>query len=141
MSAYGYSIKIMFKYTFFIILFFSLLSLSCSERQKEGDWENNIKLSQNFVEFSSKNDSIIITSEGESWWINNVVFNRSNFKVTENSDGFVFLQEDEFTIERRSATELYIEVSENTSDSIRILFIDLQNGNFFDGIKITQLNK
>lgn len=117
-----------------------LISLFSCTKSQDGKWDDNIKLSQKNVEFSATNDSIIITTDGESWWINNVFFNDStDFEISENSSGRFLIQEDEFTVDRRSSTELYIEMTQNMKDSVRTLIIVLQNGNYFDGIKIIQL--
>lgn len=119
-----------------------LISVFSCTKSQDGKWDDNIKLSHKDIEFSPINDSIIITTEGESWWINNVFFDDStDFEISENSTGKFLIQEDEFTVDRRSSTELYIEMTQNLTDSVRILIIELQNGNYFDGIKITQLSE
>lgn len=51
------------------------------------------------------------------------------------------MDENEFTIERRSPKELYIQMSPNSTSSERKLIISLQNGNYFDGITIKQAAK
>lgn len=131
--------QIMKKATFLLLVL--AVFFSCSEPEKEGDWDDNIGLSQKEVQFSGSENSIVITTKGEGWWIYDVSLNgNSNFEPTENSDGQFFIDEDEdeFMVERRSAKELHIEMSANTTGSERILIIGLQNGNYFDGIAITQ---
>jgi hypothetical protein len=115
-------------------------SFSCSNSDRpDGDWDDNIKLSQKEAKLTSENDSIVITTEGEGWWINGVRLNgNSDFEVIENSNGQFLIDENEFKVDRRSSKELYIEMSNNTSGSERTLIISIQNGDYFDGIKITQ---
>lgn len=122
----------------FIFLILTALLFSCSD-EKEGDWDDNIELSQKQVEFTASENSIIITTKGEGWWINDVSLNgRTDFEQTENKNGDFLMDENEFMIERISSKELYIEMSPNTTDSERKLMIGLQSGNYFDGITITQ---
>ena len=117
-----------------------LSAYSCSD-ELEGDWDDNIKLSQKAVEFSAEPNSIIITTEGESWWIGGISINRtSNFDLSGIdiiSKNFV-IEEVEFRIERKDATEIHIEISENLTGAERVFYFDLQAGNYFDGIQITQ---
>jgi len=125
------------KFFYLSLLIVTAILFSCSK--KDGDWDDNIKLSQKEAKLTSENDSIVITTEGEGWWINDVRLNgNSDFQVIENSNGQFLIDENEFKVDRRSSKELYIEMSNNTSGSERILIISLQNGDYFDGIKITQ---
>jgi len=124
----------------FIFLILTVL-FSCSD-EKDGDWDDNIELSQKQVEFTAAENSVVITTKGEGWWIIDVSLDgRTDFEQTENSSGDFLMDENEFLIERRSPKELYIEMSANTTDSERKLLIGLQNGNYFDGVTITQSAK
>jgi len=123
----------------FIALFFTF---SCTEPL--GKWDDNIKLSQKKANFKAEKDSIIITTEGEWWWITDISFNGnrnydlSNIDVTSTNYTIV---EPEFKIERKNTKTIYIEMEENNKDSIRILKIGLEAGDYFDGITITQATK
>lgn len=111
---------------------------SCSDSE-DGDWDDNIELSQKEVQFTASENSIVITTKQDGWWINDVSLNATTgFVETENSKGEFLMDEDEFLIERRNSKELYIEMSPNTTGSERKLTIGLQNGNYFDGITVTQ---
>jgi len=44
----------------------------------------------------------------------------------------------DFQIERKEGNKITISLTRNNSNSERILQIGLQNGNYFDGIKIVQ---
>lgn len=117
-------------------------AISCSKSDRPiGQWDDIIKLSQKEVRFSSEKDSITISTEGKWWWIDeiglngNPNFDLSGIDVT--SDNYS-INEPEFKIERRSATEIYIEMTKNKTGSPRVLNIGLEAGDYFDGIKITQ---
>ena len=124
---------------FISILFLSLLS--CESNNPDGKWEDNIKLSTKEVSFSAQSDSVIITTEGTSWWINGIGLNDDwSYDISgidTIQDNFL-IEEPEFTIERKNAKEIHISMTENQSAIERTLTIGLQAGNYFDGIKIIQ---
>ena len=121
------------------ILFLSLLS--CESNNPDGKWEDNIKLSTKKVSFSAQSDSVIITTEGTSWWINGIGLNDDwSYDISGIDtirDNFL-IEEPEFTIERKNAKEIHISMTENQSVIERTLTIGLQAGNYSDGIKIIQ---
>ena len=121
------------------ILFLSLLS--CESNNPDGKWEDNIKLSTKKVSFSAQSDSVIITTEGTSWWINGIGLNDDwSYDISgidTIQDNFL-IEEPEFTIERKNAKEIHISMTENQSVIERTLTIGLQAGNYSDGIKIIQ---
>ncbi|WP_373057665.1 hypothetical protein [Zunongwangia sp. H14] len=126
---------------FILFLVTTAVLFSCSPK-KEGDWDDNIELSRKEIQFSASENSVILNTGKEGWWITQVSLNgNSDYEQTENSDGEFFINEDEFLVERRSAKELYIEMSQNTTASERILIIGLQSGNYFDAVTITQSAK
>ncbi|MDX8338745.1 hypothetical protein SLH46_06105 [Draconibacterium sp. IB214405] len=125
-----------------LLLLFSLFTIiSCNDKESPiGIWEDNIKLSQKEVEFDANENSVTITTEGEWWWITDVRFNGTYINLEDqdtNSDDFI-IEETEFKIERKNATEIYITMSENTGDTERELGIELEAGDYFDHIKVTQ---
>lgn len=123
-----------------IIALIILLNLSCSDR-KDGDWDDNIKLSQKELQFDSLENSAVITTEKDSWWISEIffkdgqIFDLDNVDTTANN---FTITESKFTLERKNGKEITIKLLENTTGSERILTIGLQAGNYFDGITITQ---
>jgi hypothetical protein len=124
-----------------VLLFITAFLFSCSD-SKDGIWEDNIELSQKEVQFNASEDSVIITTKKDGWWIVEVSLNgATDFEQTENSNGGFLMDENGFTIERRSPKELYIEMSPNSTSSERKLIISLQNGNYFDGVTIIQAAK
>src|SRR5690625_1193548 len=122
---------------FFLI---TLLSFSCYKNQPDGKWKDNIKLSQKTLHFDSSADTAIVTTESSGWWLNNIDFNGkavdiSDVKVT--AQEFV-VEKPEFTVARKNEKKIIISMNRNNSGSERILRVALQNGDYFDGIKVTQ---
>lgn len=123
-----------------ILILIIILNLSCSD-SKDGDWDDNIKLSQKELQFDSLENSVVITTEGDWWWISEVffkdgqTFDLSNVDTTANN---FTITESEFTLERKNGKQIIIKLFENTTGSERILTVGLQAGNYFDGITITQ---
>ena len=123
-----------------ILLLITLLNLSCSE-SKDGDWDDNIKLSQKEFRFDSLENSATITTEGDSWWIYSIffkdgeTFDLSNIDTI--SENFT-ITESEFTLERIKGKEIVIKLFKNTTGSERTFTVGLQAGNYFDGITIIQ---
>ncbi len=117
-------------------------TISCSESdQPIGKWDDNIKLSQKEVQLSVDNDSIVITTEGSWWWIDGIYLNgTSSFdrnEIDTTAENFV-IDEIEYRIERKNATEIYIEMAKNETGIERKLMIALQAGNYFDSITVSQ---
>lgn len=123
-----------------VIVLISCLSCSNSDRP-DGDWDDNIKLSQKEAKLTAENDSIVITTEGEWWWIDNISLNGdSNFDLSgiDTTEKNFIVDNAEFMIERKNATEIHIEMTKNQTGSERKLIIGLQAGDYFDRIVITQ---
>ena len=124
-----------------ILLIFTAVLFSCSS-EKEGDWDDNIELTQKEFQFTSSENSVIIKTKKEGWWINNVSLDgEMDYEETENSDGEFLIVADEFIVEKISSKEIYVKMKSNPTNSDRILKIGLQNGNYFDGVSITQSAK
>lgn len=126
-----------------VISLFTIISCSKDKDSPIGIWDDNIKLSQKEVEFDANENTISITTEGEWWWITEVRFNDSYINLGDldtTSDDFI-IEETEFKIERKNVTEIYISMSENLGDTVRVLGIELEAGDYFDHIRVTQSAK
>jgi hypothetical protein len=125
-----------------VIILISSFSCSNSDRPAiDGDWDDNIKLSQKEAKLTAENDSIVITTEGEWWWIDNISLNgESNFDLSgiDTTTKNFIIDETEFKIERKNTTEIHVEMTKNQTGSERILIIGLEAGDYFDRIIITQ---
>ncbi|MBB2954129.1 MULTISPECIES: hypothetical protein [Sphingobacterium] len=125
---------------YLVILLVGFCTISCKKNRIDGDWDDNIKLSQKIVNFDSEASSIIITTKSTNWWLNDISINGKSMDITNIEVGaknFVVNNLD-FQIERKEGNKITISLTRNNSNSERILQIGLQNGNYFDGIKIVQ---
>ena len=128
----------------FTLLFVSFITIySCSEK-KEGDWDDNIKLSTKAIEFSALSDSVTIKTGDSGWWISDISVNSNYFYnfngINLESDSYV-IKQDCFVVERRDKNTLFIKVTENTLNIQRIITVGLQAGDYFDRVTITQKPK
>jgi hypothetical protein len=118
------------------ILFVNLCLSSC--------WKDNIKLSTRSAVFSGNGDSILITTKGGSWWISSISVDDKNYAhfpgVDVLSDSYV-IKEDCFVVERRKKYTLFIKIDENPLNVNRIVNVILEDGDYHDGVKITQKPK
>lgn len=128
-----------------LIMLLTLCGMNFQSCKKEpiGKWDDIIKLSQKNVNLSSEESSIMITTEGEWWWITEIIFNSEKIILDDsiNTSKDFYIEHTEFSIERKNKTTLLVSMSENTSNQERILHIGLEAGNYFDGINITQSKK
>jgi hypothetical protein len=120
------------------ILLVNLCLLSC------GLWKDNIKLSTKSAVFSGNGDSILITTKGGGWWISSISVDNKNYAnfpgVDIISDNYV-IKEDCFVVERRQKYTLFIKLDENPLIVNRIVKVVLEDGDYHDGVTITQKPK
>ncbi|RLJ74676.1 hypothetical protein [Pedobacter alluvionis] len=115
-----------------------LFTISC--RKQIGKWDDNIKLSQKTAILNSSKNSIIITTKSTGWWLNSIAYNNTIVDVRnikETAMNFVVNHAD-FQVERKDGNKIIITMNENTTNVDRLLSVGLQNGNYFDGLTITQ---
>lgn len=113
---------------------------SCTDK-KEGDWDDNIKLSQKEVTITADSNSVTISTEGTSWWIQGIGLNDDwtyDISGIDTTKQNFIIDEAEFKIERKNGTEIYISMAQNETGLERTLTFGLQAGNYGDGIKIIQ---
>lgn len=120
----------------------TLIISSCTEKEEPiGKWDDNIKLSTKKVEFDSSSKSVTITTEGDWWWVIGVSVNDEEFGVPEDinleSESYV-IEQDCFRVEKIDNNTLYVEIDENISNTERTIIVELEAGNYFDRVIITQ---
>ncbi|WP_291866249.1 hypothetical protein [Maribacter sp.] len=127
------------------LLLIVVVLFSCSNKEVPiGKWEDNIELSKKQVKFTAAEETITITTKGEGWWISDITLNNDLITGINEIDTTVsnfIIDKVEFKLERKNAKEIQISMTENQTNTKRILFIGLQSGNYFDGIFITQSAK
>jgi hypothetical protein len=125
------------------IIMILISNFSCSNSEPDqpiGLWKDNIKLSQKEAKLSAENNSILITTEGESWWLTDITLNGVNVeldKTITHRSNFV-IEKTEFRMERKKDNEIHIQMTKNETGVERVLIIGLEDGDYFDRIKITQ---
>lgn len=126
-----------------LISIFFIISCSSEKEDPIGLWDDNIKLSTKSVEFGVKADSVIITTEGDWWWIVSISLNDSTYCYNNNeninleSDSYTII-EDNFVVERREKNTLFVKLDDNVTGDERVLIIGLEAGDYFDSVRINQ---
>uniref|UniRef100_UPI00321666ED hypothetical protein n=1 Tax=uncultured Draconibacterium sp. TaxID=1573823 RepID=UPI00321666ED len=127
------------------LLIIAILStISCSDKDDPiGLWDDNIQLSKKDVVFTSKTDSVTITTKGSWWWIDNISFQDSTYSYYGRDDinlesGSYYITEDDFIVERRDKNTLFIKLNQNNTGKKRNMDITVEAGNYFDHIFIEQ---
>ena len=117
-----------------------LLLVSCKKEKPIGKWKDNIKLSQKAATLNANLNSITINTESTSWWLNNIMLNKVDVDLStvKKTDKNFVVNHADFKVERINGNTIVITMNRNTTGFDRLLTIGLQNGNYFDGIAITQ---
>lgn len=126
-----------FAFKFCMLLIGISFFYSCIE---DGRSKDNIGLSTRDIEFSASADSVIITTQGEFWWINHIFFNDqyyNNENVDQEADSYIIVEQN-FVIERRDRKTLFVKIDANNTGENRTMVISLQAGDYFDSVEITQ---
>ncbi len=125
-----------------ILLVFGMMS--CEDKVDPiGKWDDNIKLSTDAVTFGAQEDSVLITTEGDWWWVDNIQLGDSVYPYVEldsvdlEAESYT-IQTNEYVVERREKTGLFIKMNANDSGSERVLRITLEAGDYFDYVLVTQ---
>jgi hypothetical protein len=118
--------------------------ISCTASGNEepiGKWDDNIKLSQKTATLNSNVNSITITTESTYWWLSGISLNNNSIDLTnvdKLSKNFVITNSD-FQVERKEdGKKIIITLNQNNTNSERILVVSIQNGDYFDGVKLIQ---
>jgi len=119
-----------------VILF--LFTISC--KKQIGKWDDNIKLSQKTAILNSSKNSITVTTKSTGWWLDNITYNNTIIDVRniKGTDMNFVVNHADFQVERKDGNKIIITMNENTTNVDRLLSLGLQNGNYFDGLTITQ---
>ena len=130
-------INIMRKVSIFIlfVLSITLILSSC------GGWRDNIKLSTKTAEFSAKGDSILIRTKGDSWWLSNITVDGKIFDKFDGIDVLAdsyIVKQDCFIFQRRDKNTLFIKLEPNPLNHKRTVIFELEAGDYFGRVTITQ---
>lgn len=131
---------------FFGLLLLAIIATisSCMQgTERIGELNDSIKLSTRRADFSATNDSIIITTKGALWLVNDILVNGNYliFNPVETEKENFAINAGWFSIEKYNNTQLKVRVSENTSAEERNIKIVLESGGYFDHIDVNQLGR
>lgn len=123
-----------------LVALISAISSCMKGTQTIGEWNDSIKLSTRKADFSASNDSIIITTKGTWWWVNDILVNGNYlvFNPLETEKSKFSITGDWFSIERYDNQKLIVRVTENKSAKKRNIKITLEAGDYFDYIDVSQ---
>ena len=124
-----------------IVLIISIILIYSCTKDKEGDWQDNIKLSTKSVEFAALGDSVIIKTGGNWWWISDISVDSVwyyGFKNVDLQADNYSIKQDCFNVEHRDKNTLFIKITANPNKVKRIITIGLEAGDYFDRVTITQ---
>lgn len=111
------------------------------DEKRIGLWDDAIQLSTKTVEFDKHKNSVTISTKGDGWWIVGVSVNEETFGIPRTinieSDNYIF-KENCFVVEKKNNNTLSIEIEENTTNVERTMVIQLEAGDYFDYVTITQ---
>lgn len=128
---------------FFGLLLVALISVisSCIQgTERIGESNDSIKLSTHRADLSASNDSIIITTKGTWWWVNDILVNGNYlvFNPVETEKSTFSIHGNWFSIERYDNQSLIVRVNENKSNEERNIKITLEAGDYYDCIDVNQ---
>lgn len=128
-------------------VFLTLSQFSCNKliEDKDGDWDDNIKLSTRLVNFTGTQNIVEIKTQNTWWWINSVNTNNEYFMPKYQTNMFdkenIIVNTDWLTVERKDGKTIELTATNNTTQSKRTATISLQAGNYFDYITVIQSNQ
>ena len=123
-----------------ILLAFFICALTFISCRRQ--WTDTILLSGHEYNFHANGDSTIVTSKGTSWWLADVMLDSTHYFFPQaNSDCKLLYIDSNFQIERRSCDSLFVKMNINKKNSSRVLWIQLEAGDYFNSITFTQDKK
>jgi hypothetical protein len=133
-----HSIKDNMKKTPIFVLFvlsITLILTSC------GGWPDNIKLSTKTAQFTANGDSILISTKGDSWWLTGITVDNIRFDnfdgINVHADSYL-VKQDCFIFQRRNGNTIFIKLEPNSNSFKRTVIFELEDGDYFDKVTITQ---
>ena len=131
------------KFLLLSVVVLEIFFTSCDKEKPNGKWDDIIRLSTKTANFNAGIDSISISTEGTSWWVNDISVNDSTYygfeDVNPESDSYR-IQVCGIIVERRKATTLFIKADANLTGNQRVIGVGLEAGDYFDRVIITQVS-
>ncbi|SHJ78526.1 hypothetical protein SAMN04488007_1425 [Maribacter aquivivus] len=123
------------------LLFIILSAISCDKSAIDGEWDDNIHLSEKNITISAEANKVLITTKGTSWWIAGILlYDDSDYDIsdTDTTQEDFLIETEDFSIERKNTKEIHVSMTQNNTGSERTLTVSLQAGNYFDGFQVHQ---
>ncbi|NDW10079.1 hypothetical protein [Dysgonomonas sp. 520] len=126
------------QFTLLSVLFI-FFATTCKEVGVDGKCSDNINPKKRNVTLSSSEDSVVIETKRQFWWIDGVnseeeyYYTRNEKRDTVYGDWFVVTKESDYSFK--------IKVRENDTEDDRKINVILQAGNCFDYVTATQIGK
>ncbi|MEZ5104583.1 MAG: hypothetical protein R2757_08815 [Draconibacterium sp.] len=124
-----------------VLIAVTILLLASCNKESDGKWDDNIRLSSKTANFEAGIDSVSISTEGTGWWVVDISVGDSTYYGFEDidieSDNYT-IQKGGIVVERRNLTTLFIQADANTTGTSRIISVGLEAGDYFDRVTITQ---
>ena len=121
-----------------------LCFLTAATSCKKGGLEDNIQLSQKNISLNKSMNSFSVTTKGKNWWIADVMMDSSHLYLKQiaidSTLNYCNAQyaDSNIQIVRSHCDTLQVKVNENKTNVLRRFYIQLEDGDYFDGITITQ---
>lgn len=130
-----------------IILFTFLISIimftSCEK--SDGLWDDCIKLSAKSVDFNANGGDFTVTSKGTFWLLGTSKPYQAaplfDVPVENRTTTPYQITGEWYTINRPQEKILTIHIDPNTTGKKRIIYVNLEMGDYFDNIRINQAEK
>lgn len=84
---------------------------SCDKSTIDGEWDENIHLSEKNITISAEATTVLIITEGSSWWVAELLlYDDADYDISDvdtTQEDFLIETED-FIIERKNAKEIHV---------------------------------
>lgn len=124
-----------------LLIPFVVVALVSCESRSIGSWDDNIKLSTKVVNLNSGKDSVTIKTGGDIWWLTSITLDakvHNDFGNVNVLSSQYSVKVDYFKFSRADKNTIVVKADANTTAVSRSIVVNLEAGDYFDSIKITQ---
>ncbi len=125
-----------------ILLLFLILNVSCSSSEDDCliCQEDPISLSRKTIEFNAELNTTVLTTKGTNWKLIEISYNNDIIDLSgiDTQSTSFKIENSNFIFERKTAKDIFIEMSPNYTGNIKKLIVVLQDGDYFGQITVLQ---
>jgi len=125
-----------------ILLLFLILNVSCSSSEDDCliCQEDPIRLSRKTIEFNAELNTTVLTTKGTNWKLIEISYNNDIIDLSgiDTQSTSFKIENSNFIFERKTAKDIFIEMSPNYTGNIKKLIVVLQDGDYFGQITVLQ---